>query len=254
LVRSQQDAAHADTVIRTIPSIFFKGQKADPLTAEHGLQALNKLVEGRALDVLTSEEANLVSNLRAAFMNIMPLLKGEDPGMNRHVYRDRQMFNNLMWLIREKYVGQKIIVWAHNAHIARRVVGADGDHGPSMTGHFLGDTTLNPFPYYSLGFTSYNATSVWTNRQVQPVVAQKPPANSFEQWIPSKWDFAFLDWGKWNASGDPNQPFSMKGSLEYSQHRNFVLPWSRFFDGVFFIRDIKGCSTISEQEMRAMAE
>lgn len=242
-----QDSLDLETVINSIPAIFFNAQKADPQRAESGLNALTRLTAGK-MHALNSEESNLVNNLLAAYRNIMPLLKGEDPGSRRHEYRDRQMFMNLMWLIRERFPGEKIIIWAHNAHIARQ-----GSAGQLMTGNLLADTRINPFPYYALGITSYHANSIWTSGEVPSMTAQKPPSNSFEQWIDRKWPFAFVDWRNWNAGNHTEQPFSMKGSFEFSQHRNFVYNWNRVFDGVFFIREIAGCQTLSEQEMRTMA-
>ncbi len=46
-------------------------------------------------------------------------------GWNHHTdlnnVRDEQMARNVLWLLRERYRGQKIIVWSANMHIARNV-------------------------------------------------------------------------------------------------------------------------------------
>ncbi len=251
LVEGAGDALDVDTVIRNISAIYFAGQKRDPQAADRGLSALNRLLEGRSLAALNSEELNLLFNLRASFRSILPILKGEKEGANRHQYRDKQMFDNLMWLIKERFPRQKIMVWAHNAHIGKLPPGANREQ--LMMGNYLGDTSINHFRYYALGVTSYSATSFWTNG-IGPFKAQEPAKNGFERWINRNWPFAFVDWTPWNRGKDAGQAFSMKGSMQYSQHRNFVYAWNQVFDGVFFIRNIEGCRRISEQEMRAIPD
>jgi hypothetical protein len=246
------DAWDVDTVIRSIPAIYFAGQKRDPQGAEQGLRALNRLIESGGLTGLNGEELNLLYNLRASFRSILPFLRGEKEGATSHLYRDQQMFDNLMWLIKERFPGQKIMVWAHNAHIGKLPPGANREQ--LMMGNYLGDASINPFKYYALGITSYSATSVWTNRTIGPFKAQEPARNGFERWINRDWPFAFVDWTPWNRGKDARQAFSMKGSMQYSQHRNFVYPWNQVFDGVFFIRNIEGCRTVSEQDMRAIPD
>lgn len=250
IVETRQDSVWAQTVAANLPAIFFKGQKADPSGCETGLNALNALLKGKALTPWNTEERNIIENLKAAFQNILPFLQGNFPTSTRHLYRDRQMFANLMWLITHKFPNEKMIVWAHNAHIARSLYDfKDNTREPLLMGEYLGDKTRNPYGYYSLGFTSYHATSVWTTRPGLAFDADKPARNSFETWINKAWDFAFLDWQQWNQTRAAFPAFSMKGSLEATQHRNFVYPWNKAFDGVFFIRNLEGCQTTSYEEI-----
>ena len=66
--------------------------------------------------------------------------------------RDRQMAKNMSWLANNPFKGKKIIVWAHNFHIAKNV----GDIKPM--GHFL----KNEFQerMYTMGFTGYNGSYI----------------------------------------------------------------------------------------------
>ena len=117
-----------------------------------------------------------------------------------------------------------------------------------MLGHYLGNPSLNPFSYYALGITSYNATSVWTASVQSPIQAQQPLRNSYENWINKDWAFAFTDWKLFNQQHKNDTEFSMKGSLELTQHMNHTYPGHKVYDGILFIRNITGCTKISEAE------
>lgn len=250
LALSEEDVKRVKIATDNLPAIYFNGQKANPVGCEKGLAALSELLTSKALPQLNHEELNFAENIHAAYKNILPLLTGTVASSPRHLYRDRQMFNNLMWLMKYKFPNEKFIIWAHNAHIAKAVSDfTDHENQVMMTGELLGNKHINPYTYYSLGFTSYNATSIWTTKPEQPIYAEKPTKKSFENWINKRWNFAFVDWSKWNKSTSGNQPFSMKGSLEFTQHRNSVNYWNKLYDGVFFIRQVEGCKKISSEDI-----
>lgn len=250
LAATEEETGWVKTVTANLPAVYFNGGKANAAACEKGLEALTKLLAGNAWVRLNAEEINLVKNIHAAFQNILPYLKGNVSTATRHLYRDRQMFKNLLWLLKYKYPGEKFIIWAHNAHIAKAVEDfKDRPNETRMMGELLGNKNINPYSYYSLGFTSYNATSTWTTKPEQPIYAEKPARMSFENWINKSWNFAFVDWSKWNESSFRNQPFSMKGSLEFTQHRNAVEYWNKRFDGIFFIRQLEGCKKITEEDV-----
>lgn len=241
MARTVADSVNAAIVTRNLPSIYFNGQQADPVSCRTGLTALRQLTDSNKLALLTDDERIVVESTRSAFESILPFLE-KDVYRTSHRVRDVQMFNNLMWLAKHRFPKEKFIVWAHNAHIATNISRkAKPDADEVMMGHLLGDSTLNPFGYYALGFTSSNAASHWTTN-VTHVTAEKPPRNSFENWIDKKYDFAFVDWKKWNELNNQQPPFSMKGSIiPAQQHRNFIFQWNRVFDGIFYIRNIEGC-------------
>lgn len=250
LALSVEDSNRVKIATDHLPAIYFNGQKADSAACKKGLEAVSTLLASKALPQLNNEELNFVENIYAAYRNILPLLAGTIASSPRHLYRDRQMFNNLMWLMKYKFPNEKFIIWAHNAHIAKAVKDfADNQHQVIMTGELLGNKNINPYSYYSLGFTSYNATSIWTNNPSQPIYAEKPSKNSFENWINKNWNFAFVDWNKLNTNTAGNEPFSMKGSLEFTQHRNSVNYWNKLYDGVFFIRRVEGCKKINYEDI-----
>ncbi|AYQ31549.1 erythromycin esterase family protein [Runella sp. SP2] len=250
LVESKQDSLNAKITLDNLSTTFFNGQKANPNGCESGLNALKNLLKEKSLKDLSLEELNIIRNVESSFLNILPFLQKKENNSTKHIYRDRQMFNNLMWLLEHKYPNQKVIVWAHNAHIMKSINELnDNRNNLVMTGHYLGDKTMNPYPYYSIGFTSYYATSKWAATIQYPIHAQKPKKNSFETWINKKWEFAFVDWSEFNKLKLNQKTFSMKGSFENSQHMNLNYQWNKIFDGIVFIRNIEGCTAISFKEI-----
>lgn len=244
LITTSQDSIYAKTVLDNLHTTFFNEQKANPTGCENGLTALTALLYNKSLQVLNAADINILNNVEASFRNILPLLQQKQDTATKHVYRDRQMFQNLLWLLQHQYPNEKVIVWAHNAHIAKSL----SENNPRMLGHYLGNPNLNPFSYYALGITSYNATSVWTASVQSPIQAQQPLRNSYENWINKDWAFAFTDWKLFNQLHKKDTEFSMKGSLELTQHMNHTYPWHKAYDGVLFIRNITGCTKISEAE------
>jgi erythromycin esterase-like protein len=231
-------------VVDNLHSIFFNGQKADPEACQKGKLALESLYSSQKKNQLTSDEKVLVDNVLAAYKNILPYLLKEQS--RNFSIRDTQMFENIMWLANEKYPNEKIIIWAHNAHIVKRVDQTNNRADTeNMLGHLLGDPQYNPHSYYALGFTSAEATSIWTTRPDYTTIAEEPVKNSFENWLPKHWNYAFIDWTDLNQKMKFPVSFSMKGSLPMSQHRNQSYPWQKAYNGVFFIRKIEGCKTIS---------
>jgi erythromycin esterase len=214
--------------------------------AQTGYSALQEILKIANWTQLNNEEAHLLKNAKASYEYFLSILqKKEDLSI-----RDRQMFHNLRYLLTEKYPTEKVIVWAHNAHIAKNLFDfQDIATSKVLLGHLLGNKKTSPDSYYALGFTSYEATSVWTEIVPEPIVADKPPKNSFENWIHKDWNFAFVDWRNFNAQSTQNEAFSMKGSFQSTQHGNYIYPWHRVFDGVFFIRKIDGCKKITLQDL-----
>jgi erythromycin esterase-like protein len=150
--------------------------------------------------------------------------------------RDLQMARNLEWLVRHKYKGEKIIVWAANYHVLKNAkesftnermkVGTMGDY-------FTNDTSLARQTYI-LGFTSKRGTAGRIRNT--PYVVEPPKEGSFESWIPDDLPYGFIDFKVFNQQGRSPQPFYMKGVYGYYSGN-----WTSMFDGVFYIRDMYPC-------------
>lgn len=153
--------------------------------------------------------------------------------------RDRQMAENFLWLYRYKYPGQKIIIWAHNYHIAKNTYDAfpTGKYGRHLSmGNELARVLKDTM--YILGFTSYQGRA--GRVMVKPFRVKKPAKKSIENWMADRDPaFAFVDLKGWRlANPAVKEPFFMKGKF----HTNAEAVWTDVFDGVFYIRDMYPCS------------
>jgi hypothetical protein len=138
--------------------------------------------------------------------------------------RDNRMAQNLAWLARVKYPGAKLIVWAANAHVAKR------DKEAVMGGIFTKDSVWNKETYV-IGFTGFEGEGGRIGSK--PYTIPPAPANSFEGWIAPELSYAFVDFGAFNAQF-PGEGDGFR--LRYWDYRSSRETWNRIFDGMFFIR------------------
>ncbi|MFT4016256.1 MAG: erythromycin esterase family protein [Agriterribacter sp.] len=162
--------------------------------------------------------------------------------------RDSQMAMNLQWITKVKYPDQKIIVWAHNYHVSKY-----SGHYPvkyfneaRSMGTVFTEMEGNEKDIYIIGFTSYEGTY---GRLYPPSFHSIPPPkkNSFENWIPKEYQYAFVDFRKFNKLY-PNRDhnFYMSGGIANNRyHQNYKAKWNKVFDGVFFIREMYPCKRIN---------
>lgn len=142
--------------------------------------------------------------------------------------RDRQMADNMSWLINNTYKNRKIIIWAHNFHIAR---GLD----PQLPmGHFLKEEFKDQM--YAIGFTGYDGEfDDFAADRIRKI--KKPSSDSFEQAIKgTHWKYAMVDFKKSTPDGDWLQQ-KQKGRLMNFIQQKFIL--SNIFDGIFYIETTK---------------
>lgn len=149
-------------------------------------------------------------------------------------YRDQQMSNNLKWLLRTKYSNEKIIVWAANGHINK-----NPEYYNSMGEYFTSDSNIEQITYI-IGFTSKEGkfgNSYLKDSSIHEI--SKPARNSFENWMPKKIDYAFIDLSKFNElNPNVNRRFFMKSS----GHKSYYMDWTHAFDGIFYIREMLPCT------------
>lgn len=150
--------------------------------------------------------------------------------------RDLQMAENLIWLAEKAYPGKKIIVWAHNAHIAKNTSRFQpiGGAGAGFFASFvpMGATIANHFGVkaYSIGFSAGEGNYMdYTNDQIITVPPRKNESLE-EKLSVGGYENAFVDYrtvkGWW-------QQFRV-GRLTDFGDINAV--WPGVFDGLFFIR------------------
>lgn len=153
------------------------------------------------------------------------------------------MAQNLKWLSEYKFAGQKIIVWAANYHVGRFVQPGKSDPNTTVNsmGYFFTKDSSYQKRTYILGFTSYKGTAgrLFMNRNY---TVAKPNRNGFENWIKKSVDYSFVDFNGYNKNQPENsQLFYLKGS----GHRNAQQPWTKIYNGVFFIREMYPCKKMT---------
>jgi erythromycin esterase len=217
----------------------------DSLSANESIAFLNTLLATDIPGLLSSFEVQVLKNLLAE-LSSSKIRNGAITPL--HYYRDKQMADNIEWLYQVKYPNEKIIVWAHNAHIAKGNSNSFPDQF-SMMGHYLAKNTFFKDKMYVLGFTSYNGRTQWATTKLLTHSVQKPAKDGFENWIAKDYEYAFTDFKRFNLQyPNKNIAFSMKGST-YPQksHANYVNYWTRIFDGIFFLRKMYGCEKVNKQ-------
>jgi erythromycin esterase len=149
--------------------------------------------------------------------------------------RDAQMAKNLTWLAEKAYPGKKIIVWAHNGHIAKGMGSLAGAQPPASRPEDafvpMGATIHRTFgnKAYAIGFTGSEGN--YMNYENDQIVTVAPrPAGSIEGTLAAAGNvYAFLDYHR--ASGALRK--AQDGTLSDFQSVRGV--WPEVFDGMFFV-------------------
>jgi erythromycin esterase len=155
-------------------------------------------------------------------------------------YRDNQMALNLEWLIKNKFKGQKIIVWAADSHLGRnagnfKIATYNAENNMNMGSRFARDSNAGQ-NVYILGFASFQGTA--GRLGLNQYELYPPRKNGFERWINSGIPYAFVDFKKYNDNNpQADEFFYMTGF----SHLNIEARWNHVFDGVIFIRDMYAC-------------
>lgn len=155
---------------------------------------------------------------------------------NEMAVRDRQMAENLIWLAEKAYPGKKIIVWAHNVHIARSVPWSERPLKP-MAGDAdvfipMGVTIHDHFgaSAYCIGFSGHDGS--YMNYINDTIVTVNPaPANSPEGRLAAAgYQYAFVNYRLRTGWMEQKQP----GGFADYQWINGI--WPDIFDGLLYIK------------------
>lgn len=169
--------------------------------------------------------------------------------------RDRSMADNLKFLVNKKYKGEKIIVWAANAHIMKYTDQIDIKPKyhktlqytifKNMATFFTKDSELVEKTYV-LGFSSYKGTA--GRLGTKPTRVEVPNENGLENWIPNDIAFGFLNLKDYNKNFDNSKkPFLMKAPGHFTiPNKAAQIPWNLVYDGIFFIREMYPVQLLSK--------
>ena len=149
--------------------------------------------------------------------------------------RDLQMAKNLIWLAEKAYPGKKIIVWAHNGHIAKSVPGGSRSSADDATVFVPMGATIHRYfgnKAFAIGFMGSTGSYMnYTDSKILDVPARA--AGSVEAMLDATgYDYSFLDLRR--------APKALKGSLpgsiaDYTPGKG---DWPEVFDGLFFIKAV----------------
>jgi len=148
--------------------------------------------------------------------------------------RDLQMARNLIWLAEKAYPGKKIIVWAHNVHIAKNVSALGAGFGTAANGDPfvpMGETIHHYFGNraYCIGFTGAEGSYMnYVDSKIIDVPA--PMAGSVEAQLGDTGEaFGFVDYR--------HAPHALRQSIPgcLADYGTVKGEWPEVFDGLFFI-------------------
>jgi erythromycin esterase len=156
--------------------------------------------------------------------------------------RDQGMGNNVLWLARERFPGGKIIVWAHNWHVARStaaVVAADPDYARGFAKHpdtIMGEVVAREFgeETYSLAFVAGGGVARPKAYAGDNSVTERTPPEpcSLESGLlAAGHEVAFI-----NLRQSPAARFAL-GGLERA--RSHELAWAELYDGILFQAELR---------------
>jgi erythromycin esterase-like protein len=151
---------------------------------------------------------------------------------------DLQMAENLKWLVTSKYATQKIIVWAHDAHIWKAEAGNVDYIDYNSMGHYFTRDKSMLSQTYIMGFTSFTGEGKLMLGNVPVEKVTRPKKNSIENWMHKIGSpYSFVDFSQLNYSNIKPEPFHMKTYI----NREAKSEWNKYYDGVFFIDKMLPC-------------
>jgi erythromycin esterase len=160
--------------------------------------------------------------------------------------RDLQMAINLIWLAEIAYPGKKIIVWAHNGHIAKNISGlgpvSAQASGPDSTKAPKNADAFVPMGYtihsyfgpraYCIGFSGSEGS--YMDYVDSHIISVPPkPGNSIEGMLASAgYSYAFMNYHHAPVALQQKQQASLG---DYTDLKGI---WPDTFDGLFFIKSV----------------
>lgn len=213
----------------TLPSAIEQSQTVEALRQA----ALD--IESRASDPDALFWAQV---LRSTATQVGLLLDNLRSGDNRNYTsgRDRQMAENLNWLINTKYAGRKVVVWAHTSHVMRS---PEATTPGRIAGYTMGEGVWRALgeESFAIGFTSYTGTTHWLtvpDEYDQDVIPGQHPAFDFETLMDAAGhEIAFVDLRAARQRAEWIGGRFVASAL-------YLMPeeaeWSRALDALLFIR------------------
>ncbi|RZK63900.1 MAG: hypothetical protein EOO85_30515, partial [Pedobacter sp.] len=153
---------------------------------------------------------------------------------NAATLRDSLMAENLVWLVKEKYPKEKVIVWAASWHIGKSLdqkkIVSDKTY-PLVMGDYIKNKIGSKL--YSICFTAYDGEWAWYNMPSSHRI-EVPSGDSFEEiFNQAGFNNAFMDF-KYNRLATGGQWLEKKHNMRPYGYKEFSRRWPSIFDAVIF--------------------
>lgn len=170
-----------------------------------------------------------------------------NPGISS--IRDRQMGDNLLWLLEERFPGKKVMVWAATLHSVRdldviRTAGQAMHEGYTSMGQTVWESIGEDA--YVVGFTA--AVGQFGNWASVPRQLDPPELGSLEDFfMRAGFHDAFLDFRQLPESGIWLQEKMIARPLGYVYQ---TARWPRHMDGIVFTREMGPSTPVGNGHLR----
>jgi erythromycin esterase len=145
--------------------------------------------------------------------------------------RDQIMANNLEWICKKLYPNEKVIIWAHNAHIYKNY---ETLFKYKPMGSLINSDIVNKS--YYIGLFMYEGKASLNNRTIYNL--SKPPKKSLEDYMNhNKSPISFLDLSNTSPNDYNKWIFNKTLILESGTMEKFITPAEQL-DGIFFIKKV----------------
>lgn len=160
-----------------------------------------------------------------------------DEGINKNINkRDKQMFNNLLWHLKQN-PNHKIIVWTANFHATRNInniIYKEGEKNIYADFVLLGDYIYKKFPHetYSIAFTSSEGTF---GRYYEEPKAIHTPIGTLENALKEQsLEYLFIPLSLIRLSNSKSK--KMEFNSQILGYDNKPGKWINCYDGIFYIK------------------
>ena len=233
-----KSAQYKDNVWYQYSDSTYKGNRKELRTMSlAGYDAADKLLQGLPATKLPRRQRlellKTATNARMAFDDFHQAVVNK-----RESSRDSLMAEMTRLLVRE--AGQKIIIWAHDAHVARRGI-VPGDNNGGGTGAFL--ERMFPGQYFVLATATATGTFAATTQNfispASPMAAYPlplPEAGSWDATLAQMSSPNFYFFTRQLGTQDQARPLRLIGQTVGSEKFYAVMKLASAFDAVLFIR------------------
>lgn len=207
---------------------------------DRGREVLDAHLEADEIEILRRSLADRIVQA-GMFADVFRSEQGVGPSTGNP--RDRRMAENVLWAVRDRYRGRKVILWMASAHAAADMAGFTSAalepiaQGLVPTGRFLREALGDD--YYAIGLTAAGGHH-GTYLQLDSTEIPAPTSGSFEaEFAATGYEYGFADLR-------PASPTSVPSTARILGLTDLRGDWRASFDGVLFVRTMRPSHDVGE--------